>query len=160
MDGGERTPQLGGDEREEIDDLSRSAFVVPGVAYLDEQRDSVEGAEKVVDAPATAAPIVRRNASRASGEIRIAFATRTWCNSRRSQRPYTVAADRPSLAATCLIVRSDPSRIGQAIGVRTTGGPKSLGSVRNAWRESDRSSCPSWKDREGLSVAVTGCDVP
>jgi hypothetical protein len=51
MDGGERTPQLGGDEREEIDDLSRSAFVVPGVAYLDEQRDSVEGAEKVVDAP-------------------------------------------------------------------------------------------------------------
>ena len=107
-----------------------------------------------------AAAIVRRNASRASGETRIAFATRTWCNSRRSQRPYTVAADTPSLAATCLTVRSEPIRIGPAIGVRTTGGPKSWGSVGTAWRESARSSCPSRKDCEGLSVAVTGCDVP
>src|SRR5438477_106212 len=104
--------------------------------------------------------IVRRNASRASGETRIAFATRTWCNSRRSQRPYTVAADTPSLAATCLTVRSEPIRIGPANGVWTRGGPKSLGSVANAWRESARSSCPSPKDCEGLSVAVTGCDVP
>src|SRR5438874_6652994 len=107
-----------------------------------------------------ASAIVRRNASRASGETRIAFATRTWCNSRRSQRPYTVAADTPSLGATCLIVRSEPIRIGPANGVRTRGGPKSLGSVANAWRESARFSCPSPKDCEGLSVAVTGRDVP
>jgi hypothetical protein len=104
------------------------------------------GPRSRLDRPAA---IVRRNTSTASGETRIAFATRTWCNSRRSQRPYTVAAETPSLAATCLTVRSGPIRIGPAVGVRTTGGPKSLGSVGNGWTAWTRCSCPSCKHCEG-----------
>ena len=54
--------------------------------------------------------------------------------------------------------RADPNRASDRS--PDHGRPKSLGSVGTAWRESARSSCPSSKDCEGLSVAVTGCDVP
>jgi hypothetical protein len=36
----------------------------------------------------------------------MAFATRTWASSWRSQSPYTVAGETPSFAATCFTVRN------------------------------------------------------